>query len=109
MRTTITLVFTLTLLGATSAYSQNVQEPNIRAGQKLFVRHCSECHGQEGQGTPRAPSIQLYVKNAEPAALHSFIKNGNLRKGMPSWSRLPDRQLDQLVGYLQSVRESTHK
>jgi mono/diheme cytochrome c family protein len=102
MRIAITMVFTLTLIGVTSVYSQNAEEPNVRAGQKLFVRHCSECHGQDGQGTHRAPSIHLYVKNAEPAALHSFIKNGNLRKGMPSWSRLPDRQLSQLVSYLRS-------
>ena len=104
----ITMVFVLTLLVITSAYSQNAQELNIRAGQKLFIRHCSECHGQNGQGTPRAPSIELYVRNAEPDMLHSFIKNGNLRKGMPSWSRLPDQQLSQLVTYLRSVREVVH-
>src|SRR5215470_4260381 len=101
----IATVFILTLLVITSASGQDAQEPNIRAGQKLFIRHCSECHGQNGQGTPRAPSIKLYVRNAEPDMLHSFIKNGNLRKGMPSWSRLPDQQLNQLVTYLRSVQE----
>lgn len=37
--------------------------------------------------------------------LHRFIKNGNLRAGMPSWSRLPDQQLWQLVTYVQSLRD----
>jgi mono/diheme cytochrome c family protein len=102
MKTTI--VFILTLVSVTSAYSQGAQEQNIRAGQKLFVRHCSECHGQDGEGTERAPSIQRYVRKSEPALLQSFIRNGNLRKGMPSWSRLPDQQLNQLVTYLRAVQ-----
>jgi mono/diheme cytochrome c family protein len=100
------VVFVLTLASVTCAYSQNAQEQDIRPGEKLFIRHCSECHGHDGQGTPRAPSIQLYVRQSEPADLRSFIKNGNLRKGMPSWSRLPDQQLRQLVDYLRAVRET---
>src|SRR5262249_32545715 len=100
------VVFALTLVCTTSAYSQNAPERNTLAGQKLFVRHCSECHGQDGQGTPRAPAIGIYVKSSEPVALQSFIKNGNLRKGMPSWSRLPDEQLKQIVSYLRAVQET---
>jgi mono/diheme cytochrome c family protein len=73
------------------------------AGQKLFMRHCAECHGHAAEGTDRAPSPRQFVRSAAPRTLHSFIKNGNLRSGMPSWSRLPDQQLWQLVTYLQSL------
>jgi len=73
------------------------------AGQKLFARHCAECHGQAADGTERAPSLRAFVRSAAPSALHTFIKNGNLRSGMPSWSRLPDPQLWQLVTYLQTL------
>ena len=31
----------------------------VRAGQKLFVRYCAECHGATGQGTDRAPALQF--------------------------------------------------
>src|SRR5262245_19941176 len=76
---------------------------NVRAGQKLFARYCAECHGATGQGTDRAPSLQVYVKRSQPPMLVSFIKNGKLRAGMPSWSRLPDQQLSQIVDYLQTL------
>lgn len=74
------------------------------AGQKLFHRHCEECHGQSGVGAVDAPSLQTQlVRSTAPGALFSFLKNGNLRQGMPSWSRLPDAQLWQIVTYLDSV------
>ena len=79
---------------------------NVRAGQKLFARYCAECHGPTGQGTDRAPALQSYVKNSQPAMLVSFIKNGKLRAGMPSWSRLPDQRLSQIVSYLQVLPDS---
>jgi mono/diheme cytochrome c family protein len=78
----------------------------VRAGQKLFARYCAECHGAMGQGTDRAPALQPYVKNSQPAMLVSFIKNGKLRAGMPSWSRLPDQRLSQIVSYLQVLPDS---
>ena len=73
------------------------------AGQKLFLRHCAECHGMTAEGTDRAPSLLQFARSAAPGALQSFLKNGNLRRGMPSWSRLPDPQLWQLVTYLQRL------
>ena len=73
------------------------------AGQKLFARHCAECHGPTATGTERAPSVREFVRSAAPRALHTFIKNGNLRSGMPSWSRLPEPQLWQLVTFLQTL------
>jgi len=79
---------------------------NVRAGQKLFARYCAECHGTIGQGTDRAPALQPYVKSSQPKMLVSFIKNGKLRAGMPSWSRLPDQRLSQIVAYLQVLPDS---
>jgi mono/diheme cytochrome c family protein len=79
-------------------------EPARAAGQKLYMRHCSECHGTRGEGSNRAPAIVEFARSTSPGMLHSFIKNGNLRAGMPSWSRLPDQRLWQLVTYLQSMK-----
>src|SRR5215470_15528590 len=93
------------LILATVALQAKDKSEDARAGQKLFARHCAECHGETGQGTDRAPALQSYVKSSEPRMLVSFIKNGNLRAGMPSWSRLPDQQLSQIVAYLQSLAE----
>ena len=76
------------------------------AGQKLFRQHCSGCHGSEGAGTRYAPALQSpNVAAMDDASLFRFLTNGNLRRGMPSWSRLPDERRWQIVAYLRSLRE----
>jgi cytochrome c oxidase cbb3-type subunit 2 len=81
------------------------QPEAIRAGQKLFKRHCAECHGPDGRGKGKAPDLRSSaVENATPGVLFWFLKNGNLKSGMPSWSRLPDQRLWQLVSYLNSLK-----
>jgi mono/diheme cytochrome c family protein len=75
------------------------------AGRKLFMRHCAECHGATAEGSVHAPSLLAIAGAATPGTLHWFIKNGNLRRGMPSWSRLPDQQLWQVVTYLKTLTD----
>ena len=72
------------------------------AGRKLFHRHCAECHGDDGRGGKDAPSLRTdIVRFAQPGALVWFLRNGNLRRGMPSWARLPEARLWQIVTDLQ--------
>ncbi len=80
------------------------QPQAITAGQKLFRRHCAHCHGKEARGTERAPNLHSpSVRRAMPGDLAWFLKNGNLRAGMPSWSSLPEQRRWQLVAYLKSL------
>jgi mono/diheme cytochrome c family protein len=97
------VIVTLGLLATINVYAETAPEARIAAGRKLFERHCSECHGPEGLGTERAPSVAAFVRNTDRSSLQSFVKNGNLRRGMPSWSKLPDQRLDQIVTYLKSA------
>jgi mono/diheme cytochrome c family protein len=76
------------------------------AGSKLFRQHCAECHGEDGKGAKDAPSLRTtIVSSAAPGALVWFLKNGNVRRGMPSWSRLPEARLWQIVTHLQYSRD----
>ncbi len=92
---------------ARTALRQNPYEGQteaIAAGRKLFRRHCAVCHGSEGRGQGKAPSLHsTIVQRVSPGALFWFLKNGNLREGMPSWSRLPDERLWQIVSYLKTL------
>ncbi|HZR28068.1 MAG TPA: c-type cytochrome [Terriglobales bacterium] len=73
-------------------------------GRKLFLRECSECHGQEGSGRKRAADLLLpQVQKQSDGALFWKITNGNDRHGMPSFSRLPELQRWQLVLYLRQL------
>jgi mono/diheme cytochrome c family protein len=77
----------------------------VLAGKKLFLQHCAECHGPQARGIGRAVNLHLSaVQNATPGELEWFLRNGNLRRGMPSWSGLPEQRRWQLVAYLKSFR-----
>jgi cytochrome c oxidase cbb3-type subunit 2 len=76
----------------------------VTAGKNLYQRHCTKCHGDDGKGRDKAPDLHSsVVQEAAPGTLFWLLKNGNLKEGMPSWSRLPDQQLWQLVSYLQTL------
>ena len=79
----------------------------IAAGQNIFEEHCSKCHGENAEGTRKRPSLRTerVQKEASPGDLHWLLINGNMRKGMPSWAKLPDPQLWQLVSYLKSMHD----
>lgn len=78
----------------------------LLAGEKLFKRHCAECHGIDARGREHAPPLDsAAVYQAPPGDLFWFLTNGNLWRGMPSWSRLPDAQRWQIVSYLKTLRK----
>ena len=81
------------------------QADAVLAGKKLFLQHCAECHGPQARGIGRAVNLHLSaVQNATPGELEWFLRNGNLWRGMPSWSGLPEQRRWQLVAYLKSFR-----
>jgi len=76
------------------------------AGKKLYQRYCSSCHGKDAGGTARIPALtSSKVRESNEGRLFWYIRNGNSRVGMPSWSRLPDQQIWQLVTFLQMAPE----
>jgi cytochrome c oxidase cbb3-type subunit 2 len=80
------------------------QPDAVLAGEKLFRQHCAECHGEDARGRGRAANLRSpSVQNATPGELAWFLRNGNLRKGMPSWSGLPVQRQWQIVTYLKSL------
>ena len=80
------------------------QPDAIAAGQKLFRQHCAECHGDDARGRGRAVDLHSpAVHNASPGELAWFLRSGNLRHGMPSWSGLPEQRRWQFVAYLKTL------
>ena len=74
------------------------------AGAKLFRQNCAKCHGAEGIGQDKKPSLRTdRMKQATPGELEWLLKNGSMKNGMPSWSRLPQPQRWQIVTYLKDL------
>ena len=82
-----------------------VHDPDAKAaGYKLFQQHCAQCHGKSAEGTTGAPMLVGGVMvDAKPGELFWIVTNGVIRKGMPSWSKLPPPQRWQIVTYLGSL------
>ena len=89
-------------------------EPLRRATRKplpleprLFADHCSKCHGADALGRGKRPSLRSKeVQTATDGEIFWLLKNGNRRRGMPSWSSLPEPSRWQLVAYVKSLGES---
>jgi mono/diheme cytochrome c family protein len=78
----------------------------VRAGGKLFAQHCASCHGTNATGGRCAPSLHTpAVQTIPDDALVQFLADGDLPKGMPSWSRLPEERRWQLVRYIKSIAD----
>ena len=79
----------------------------LGGGRKLFDRHCAQCHGRDGTGFRNAADLRLLIVQAQTdGALFWKITNGNQRRGMPSFSGVPELQRWQLVLYIRSLGES---
>jgi mono/diheme cytochrome c family protein len=83
------------------------QPDAIAAGRNIFEEHCSKCHGENAEGRKKRPSLrsQRVQQQATEGDLHWLLVNGSMKKGMPSWAKLPDPQLWQLIAYLKSLHE----
>ena len=77
----------------------------FRAGRKLYLRNCAACHGEAAEGTRHGPSlISDFVERAKAGEMEWFLRNGSIRRGMPSWSGLPEARRWQLTEYLGSLQ-----
>jgi mono/diheme cytochrome c family protein len=83
------------------------QPDAIAAGRRIFVDRCSHCHGENAEGIRKRPSLksERVQQQASEGDLHWLLVNGNMGKGMPSWAKLPDQQLWQVISYVRSLRD----
>jgi mono/diheme cytochrome c family protein len=76
----------------------------LAGGRKLFAERCGTCHGEDGHGTTKGPNLSdTDVQAQTDGALFWKISSGNSRRGMPTFSFLPEPQRWQLVGFLRAL------
>ena len=83
------------------------KEDAVAAGQRIFLDHCAQCHGEDANGTKKHPPLrsERVQQQATEGDIHWLLVNGNMKKGMPSWAKLPDQQLWQVTTYVRSLHE----
>jgi mono/diheme cytochrome c family protein len=81
------------------------QPDAVAAGRRIFLDHCSQCHGKDAEGTKKRPSLRSarVQQQATDGDLHWLLVNGNRGQGMPSWAKLGDPQIWQVVCYVKSL------
>lgn len=81
------------------------QPDTVAAGRRIFVDHCAQCHGKDAQGTDKRPSLRTarVQQEATEGDLHWLLVHGSMANGMPSWSRLGDPQIWQVITYVRSL------
>jgi mono/diheme cytochrome c family protein len=80
------------------------QSEAIAAGSKMFADHCAKCHGVDALGNRKKPSLRTNeVQSATDGELFWLLRNGFLKRGMPTWSSIPEPSRWQIVAYLKSL------
>jgi len=76
------------------------------AGALVYRDLCQQCHQANAQGDGRKrPSLRSEgIRAATDGDIEWFLRQGDLRHGMPSWSSLPQAQRWQVVAYLRSIQ-----
>jgi len=79
------------------------QTEAVAAGRVLYQDHCAQCHGASGEGRGKHPALRSpRVAAAADGELFWLLTNGY--RGMPRWTRLPEAERWQIVGYLRSLQ-----
>jgi mono/diheme cytochrome c family protein len=94
-----------------AAAKQNPQlgkPDSVAAGQKIFLRSCAECHGEDGTGLQEGVSnLQSPdVQKQSDGALFWKITTGNVKKGMPAFGKLEDNDRWNAVSYLRTLKSA---
>ena len=88
------VVLLVTIVGFGAASAQN-------AG---FVKNCAVCHGAEGTGGDRGPSLVGNGRARSEGEIRDVIRHGT-PGGMPSFN-LPDEQVDAISGFVRSLNST---
>src|SRR5512142_1006884 len=81
----------------------------VSAGQALFKKNCTLCHGDNGEGTEGKPSLndKSFLAAASDDTIFSVISSGVPNTEMPAWNQshggpLTDENVRQLVAFIRS-------
>ena len=83
-----------------------ITEQLLATGQTLYTQNCSRCHGADGQGTRRAPALNVqsfFDKVPSDQAMLQIVSSGVPGTAMPAWGdRMSVSEIEAIVAYVRS-------
>ncbi len=82
-----------------------VTAESLALGSDLYSQSCTRCHGPSGQGTQRAPALNVksFLTATNDSAMQQIITLGVPGTAMPAWGdRMPEEQIQAIVGFIRS-------
>ena len=88
------------------SYSASGQQQAAPNGAAIFAANCAACHGSDGRGGERAPSIatRREVVSRSDADLIRAVQNGIAGVGMPAFGYLGEDKVKVVVNYLRTLQ-----
>ena len=103
-----TVGFGAATASAQADHRQKVSSPadhSSRKGLRLFATSCAACHGLDGRGGERAPSIAAgRVQRLSDVQFFDIVQHGIAGTGMPSFHSLTDSDIKSVVAYVRSLQ-----
>ncbi len=82
-----------------------VTTESLAMGADLYAANCSRCHADAGQGTQRAPSLNVkgYLEETSDAAFQQIITLGVPETSMPAWGdKMTEAEIQAIVGFMRA-------
>jgi len=82
-------------------------ESYVTAGQRLYIQHCTSCHGADRKGGSNYPSILEINKKLNQDQLIQFIASG--RRMMPAFSFLKPEEKEAIASFILDIKGDQKK
>ena len=97
-------VLCATMLLGVSLLPAEAQRNEAGQGAKLFVEYCAACHGADGRGGDKAPSLVSPSRAAASDANLAQVVHDGTRQGMPPFAQIGDTNIEVIVQYLRTLQ-----
>ena len=97
------IFLTFVFMNMSAAYAKQSPSWKIKHGALLFSKYCSSCHGDRGQGGVGVPlALPDFINNVDDNYLYRTIRLGRPGRVMPSFRKLPRRDINAIIVYMRS-------
>ena len=77
-------------------------------GEQLYTEYCAICHGHKGTGGVGIPlALESFLEQASDEYLHRTIRVGRPGRIMPSFYRLSDNEIKQIIAHIRSWKKTS--